>query len=166
MNDTAMVIKRDIVEKGSIPVNIISLVIEQGLKISYFNPAQSKSTTLEGVSGLLDKANKTIYINSTESAERQRFTIAHELGHYVFNHDNDKFGLNYRDGSKVKNSAEKQADDFAAEVLMPSPVIRKKLKEYSDARPTLSEIASLFGVSKEAMQVKLDTMGLMSSVKV
>jgi len=164
--DSAIKIKKKIVDDGSIPVDIISLALAEGLKISYFNPAQSKSNTLESVSGLLDKASKTVYINSTDSPERQRFTLAHELGHLIYNHDEDKFGLNYRDGSRERNSAEKQADDFAAEVLMPSPIVRKKLKEYSDARPTIAEIASLFGVSKDAMRVKLENMGLLSAVKV
>jgi len=164
--DSAVAIKRSIVDSDTIPVDVISLAIENGLKISYFNPAKSKSDTLESVAGLLDKNNKTIYVNSTDSTERQRFTIAHELGHYIYDHDEDKFGLNYRDGNRNRNSAERQADDFAGEVLMPSPLLRKKLKEYSDARPTISEIASLFGVSKEAMRVKLDNMGLLSSVKI
>jgi Zn-dependent peptidase ImmA (M78 family) len=162
----AVAIKRKIVGSDKLPVDVIALALENDLKISYFNPAQSKSDTLESVSGLLDKANKTIYINATDSLERQRFTIAHELGHYIYNHDEDKFGLNYRDGNRKRNSAERQADDFAAEILMPSPMVRKKLKEYSDARPTISEVASLFGVSKDAMRVKLENMGLLSSVKV
>lgn len=164
--DRAVTIKRGIVESGDIPVDIISLALKNGLKISYFNPAQSKSNTLENVSGLLDKSNNTIYINSTDSPERQRFTLAHELGHYIYNHDEDKYGLNYRDRKRDRNSAEIQADDFAGEVLMPSPILRKKLKEYSDARPTISEFATLFGVSKDAMRVKLDNMGLLSSVKI
>lgn len=162
----AVAIKRKIVDSGKLPVDVIALALENDLKISYFNPAQSKSDTLESVAGLLDKTNKTIYINATDSLERQRFTVAHELGHYVYNHDEDKFGLNYRDGNRKHNSAERQADDFAGEILMPSPLVRKKLKEYSDARPTISEIASLFGVSKDAMKVKLENMGLLSSVKV
>lgn len=164
--DSAVVIKRDIVESDNVPIDVIALALANGLTISYFNPAKSKSDTLEKVSGLLDKTNKTIYINSTDSPERQRFTVAHELGHYIYNHDQDKFGLNYRDGNRDRNSAERQADDFAGEVLMPSPLVRKKLKEYSDARPTVSELATLFGVSRDAMRVKLENMGLLSSVKV
>jgi len=163
--DKATTIKRQIVDLGDTPVDVIKLALEQGLKISYFNPAQSKSTTLESVSGLLDKKNNTIFVNSTDGLERQRFTIAHELGHFIYNHDEDKFGLNYRDGARVRNSAERQADDFAAEILMPSPIVRKKIKEYSDVSPTLTEIASLFGVSNKAMKVRLDNLGLLSAVK-
>lgn len=162
--DNVVKIKREVVNSAKIPVDIVSLVLKQGLKISYFNPAQSKSSTLEKVSGLLDKKNKTIYINSTDSEERQRFTIAHELAHFMYNHNEDKYGLNYRDGNKARTSAERQADDFAGELLMPSPVVRKKLKEYSDAKPTVVEMANLFGVSKDAMRVKLETMGVISQV--
>lgn len=163
--DKALAIKRGVVDSGVVPVDIVSLVLAQGLKISYFNPAQSKSDTLENVSGLLDKSSKVIYINSTDSEERQRFTLAHELGHYVYNHDEDKFGLNYRDSDHERNSAERQANDFASEILIPSPILRKKLNKYSDARPTILEIANLFGVSQIAMRVKLDNMGLLASVK-
>lgn len=164
--DSATSIKRQIVKAGNTPVDVIALALDQGLKISYFNPAQSKSNTLESVSGLLDKKNSTIFVNSTDPLARQRFTIAHELGHFIYNHDEDKFGLNYRDDIRDRNSAERQADDFAAEVLMPSPIVRKKIKQYSDASPTLTEIASLFGVSNQAMKVKLDNMGLLSAVRI
>ncbi|MBD0291863.1 MAG: ImmA/IrrE family metallo-endopeptidase, partial [Thermoleophilia bacterium] len=41
---------------------------------------------LEAVSGLLYPAERQIYVNASEPKTRQRFTLAHELGHWVCQH--------------------------------------------------------------------------------
>ena len=163
--DKALAIKRDIVQKGEVPVDIVKLAEDNGLKVVYFNPAQMKGDDFENVSGLLDKANKKIYVNSTDSPERRQFTIAHELGHYVYDHAEGKFGLNYRNTTVDLNSAERQANEFAGEVLVPSPILRKKLKKYALAKPTMVEFARLFGVSVDVMRIRVERLGLGSFIQ-
>lgn len=48
---------------------------------------------LKSVSAFFDPENKIIYVNEEDPPNRQTFTIAHELGHYVLGHDPKKYGL-------------------------------------------------------------------------
>ena len=98
-----------------------------------------------------------IIFNVNDSAPRQRFTIAHELGHHVLGH-----GTSPRDTSNMLTSStgnwkERAANQFAAEILMPADVIRLALgRGYS----TVPQLANLFGVSQAAMGYRMINLGL------
>ncbi|MGY6216664.1 ImmA/IrrE family metallo-endopeptidase [Methylolobus aquaticus] len=101
----------------------------------------------------------TIRYNEIEPCVRQRFTIAHELGHHAGGH-----GLSYRDpaanfSSQTRFPDEVAANRFAAELLMPADAVRAKIRAIS--KPTLAALADCFGVSQAAMQYRLINMGLL-----
>ena len=89
----------------------------------------------------------TIEVNSGRHVHAQRFTIAHELGHHVMGHDSC--------GSA--DLQERQADVFAAELLIPLAFLRNELKKVR----RLGALSQLFVVSKVAMQYKLNEHGLL-----
>lgn len=66
----------------------------------------------------LDGAPHMIFVNDKQSADRERFNLAHELGHFVLHGDVISPG-----------DAEREADEFAAEFLMPAAEIRAQLKD-------------------------------------
>lgn len=72
---------------------------------------------------------KVISINEFEPDYRQRFTIAHELGHIILGHE----GISYRfsDVSKYENTIDRMneiaANKFAAELIMPEILVKKVL---------------------------------------
>jgi len=101
------------------------------------------------VSGMLfrDSNHHIIGVNSAHPVQRQRFTIAHELGHHVMGHDSC--------GSV--DLQERQANVFAAELLIPLPLLRHALTKIRG----LGALSQLFLVSKEAMQYKLNEHGLL-----
>ncbi|MCK7676200.1 ImmA/IrrE family metallo-endopeptidase [Corynebacterium pygosceleis] len=81
----------------------------------------------DGVSGMIDKApddeQAVIYINSEDGAARQRFTLAHEIGHLVerqrvSGYDSYTFKDFRRPNGKYRLH-EFFADEFAGELLMP-----------------------------------------------
>lgn len=164
MNEVVRKLHERVVKEGVYPVDVNTVVEENGLDIVYFDPSLNAKSKLSNVSGMLDGAHKKIYINTNDSIERQRFTAAHELAHYLYEHSTDSYGLNYRHDGPKKTAVERKADDFAAELLMPSPLVKKVVNKYESAKPTLNEIAELFGVSLQAMRYKLDTLGLDSKV--
>ncbi|MFA7284847.1 MAG: ImmA/IrrE family metallo-endopeptidase [Candidatus Absconditabacterales bacterium] len=105
-----------------------------------------------------------VYVNAKDSDGRKRFTIAHELGHIVLGHvptggilkDNLKFRdptHNYTDEEKKQ---EVEANDFAANLLMPSEAVQKNFSLFD----TISELAKFFNVSEQAMRFRLDNLGL------
>jgi Zn-dependent peptidase ImmA (M78 family) len=117
----------------------------------------------EGVSGMLVKRpgiDPVIYLNRLDSQNRQRFTCAHELGHYIKRADGDDEEWEYVDArgptaSKGSDPEEIYANQFAAALLMPREAIARLVKQGL----TASEMAYRFGVSLEAMNWRLTNLG-------
>lgn len=87
----------------------------------------------------------TIYLDTKkQSLTSQRFTLAHELGHYFLHH-----GSCVRDTYEVmtsNNSKERSANNFASELLLPTKEIIKYRRYY---RYSVERIAERFGTSVE-----------------
>lgn len=99
----------------------------------------------DGLSGASVKYNGQIFIayNKDHSVVRNRFTVAHELGHMLLGHTENfnLFDLN----SKKCNEIE--ANQFAAELIIPLNLLKIAIKKYK----TVDQLASAFWVSKDAM---------------
>lgn len=100
------------------------------------------------LSGLTNANAKTIRINSNHPPLRRRFSLAHELGHIVLNHK----GMLFQriDEEKIKAELEREADEFAGEILMPI----RMFKACYELDPNLDTIAALFEVSRTAAYVR------------
>lgn len=87
---------------------------------------------------------------------RQRFDVAHELGHLIMHHDAEP-------GGKV---AEGQANRFAAEFLMPAEEIAPLLPSSTAGRAwaQLAEVKEHWGVSLAALLYRARTLGVMGDV--
>ena len=102
-----------------------------------------------------------IGINESHSPGRQRFTIAHELGHYLLRH-HDHYHLDmgsamaHGDGPNYDWRDERNANEFAAEFLMPAPMVMAAARKHD----TVQALATLFQVSKEAMGFRMVNLGL------
>jgi len=114
-------------------------------------------------SGLIKKDGHvvTMYINPNDSLERQRFTMAHELGHFVCGHL-DNSDTMFRDSSKQYSRdnydfKEYEANTFAAEFLMPKEKIDFLL--YSAKKTTVEDMAYALVVSYTAMKIRLQNIG-------
>lgn len=123
----------------------------------------------EDISGMIKKieGKGSIFVNNAHHPNRQRFTIAHELGHYFLDHINgvhvDKTVL-YRDANsgKAQFADEINANRFAAELLMPREFIDKYLKTIGDyfEDNLIENLASKFLVSTTAMSLRLQNLGI------
>lgn len=117
-----------------------------------------------GVSGTLEKdrgSDPVIYLNRDDSQNRQRFTCAHELGHYVrrtTSGDMDYAFIDARDQLAATGTDEEEvyANQFAAALLMPEEMVRQ------EHRRGLGRVrlALRFGVSEEAMGYRLQNLNL------
>lgn len=140
------------------PVDVEALCRRIGIPVRYqWMPS--------GVSGALVRKGGDafeIQINSMDPPTRQRFTIAHELGHYVHHRSLIGEGVNDSTAYRVTPNAahynprigprqETEANQFAASLLMPSQeVARLKTLGYS-----VKDIARHLGVSEHAMSIRL-----------
>src|SRR5271167_4116851 len=69
--------------KENAPVDVKLLIKELGLKFSEVNYGHE-------ISGAIEKSGDDTYVitvNSRDSDTRKRFTMAHELGHYILHRD-------------------------------------------------------------------------------
>lgn len=109
--------------------------------------------------GFIVKENKDafaiIVINSNDISERQRFTLAHEIGHLVDRRriaaDDDYSFMDFRDGQQEYNLHEFFADEFAGELLMPAQPLIDSAYEHG-----IYAAAARFGVTPAAVQKRLD----------
>ena len=112
-----------------------------------------------GLSGKFEMEGKVpvCYYNPDEPKVRQRFTIAHEIGHFVLGHGNsfrDPVSNFSRDGYDYR---EVQANQFAAQLLMPEIAINYMIQKRNVTR--LKELAEIFSVSQVAMDYRLQNLG-------
>jgi Zn-dependent peptidase ImmA (M78 family) len=122
---------------------------------------------LENTSGYIkiEDKNRNIYINSLDSNKRKRFTIAHEIGHYLLHralieHNCDTL---YRNTNSLnRDMIEIQANRCAAALLMPRAQVQKYYTELSNATyyEKVARMAEYFNVSAQAMDVRLLSLGL------
>ena len=141
------------------PVDIFTLCSELGVDCF---PAELLPDTAGAV---VKKAGKTpkILINAADSLPRQRFTAAHELGHFVrhmhFDASADLEWAELRDNIATLGTdpVETFCNSFAAALLMPANDVRRELATGLDA----SALSIRFGVSLQAMSYRLKNLGSM-----
>lgn len=113
----------------------------------------------EKVAGFIDFGSRRIYVNMADRPQRQRFTIAHELGHWLlhrgsFEADPKLYPVLPRFQSvDWSNAFEQEANAFAAELLVPE----RLLKQVSGA-PTVA-LANVFDVSRAMIENRLKYLG-------
>lgn len=124
--------------------------------IEYSNIEQSGSIELSA-------HKKSIKVNSSEVSYRQRFTIAHEIGHEVLKHlDKDKvlFRAVQSFNPEIEDKLqERQANDFAANLLMPEKLVNYYTRELEIK--DVNELARRFDVSSISMEYRLINLGYM-----
>ncbi|MDO5052103.1 MAG: ImmA/IrrE family metallo-endopeptidase [Pseudoclavibacter sp.] len=91
------------------------------------------------------------------SARRDRFTIAHELGHYFLHYLLPKKSGPERFRRGARNRAETQANIFAASLLMPSGPFREAVERHDG---DWHAVAAVFDVSPRAAEVRAEVLGI------
>ncbi|MCD2190990.1 ImmA/IrrE family metallo-endopeptidase [Actinomycetospora soli] len=129
------------------------------------------------VSGMLlreDGVAPVIGVNTAHSRVRQRFTIAHELGHWSLHPGrlvifDRPMRINRRDSvsAMATDREEIQANAFAAALLMPERLVRQRVSDLPpaqrrDPEAAAGELARSFDVSRLAMSFRLVNLGLAS----
>jgi Zn-dependent peptidase ImmA (M78 family) len=130
------------------------------------------------LSGFLVRENKgkkrsLIGANKSHHPHRQRFTIAHELGHFLLHQgepvhldeDRQAFTLNMRnrDSSKGEDNDEREANLFAAELLLPVKFLQNDLVgknlDLLDDSAFFDKLARKYKVSTQALTFRLANLG-------
>lgn len=143
------------------PVIVEDIAKKMGIQVNYA-PSDKYSGML-----IRKKGEQALMgVNSTESKTRMRFTIAHEIAHFIF----DKkivVSIDYRNSKRILNKSleEKRADLFAANLLMPSKWIKldvEKISQEDFKKDQITELAKKYNVSPEAMTYRLMNLNLLT----
>jgi len=145
------------------PVPVEELIEFQGLGLIL-----SEFTDGE-ISGVIDLNKKYLYINSSDSSQRQRFTIAHELGHWILHRPelaaNEEIAVLYRRplGTVENNVLEQEANCFAANLLVPEVMLRRAIKQVNDKsgnEASDAHLAKIFNVSRSVIGYRKKFLGI------
>lgn len=137
------------------PIDILKIAGELGLAVyKGTNTGQILSGKIVKDSDRGGKSGYAIYVNAKDAEVRQRFTIAHEIAHFLLHENKIGDGIVddalYRSG--LSNKEEAEANKLAAEILMPWHLINSAMNKTS---MTISDLAEMFQVSESAMSIRL-----------
>ncbi len=143
---------------ASVPVDVFGLAGELGL-------GPDAGYLPDNISGLIRRnpdGSMTIVYNWSHARTRQRFTVAHEIGHFIFHRDRLHAGVSdtlaFRaDDVELPNPSigreqEWQANNFAANLLVPDQWLRAARAAGFN---TTEDLAKRFEVSPAVMRIRL-----------
>ncbi|MDP8100697.1 ImmA/IrrE family metallo-endopeptidase [Phocoenobacter atlanticus] len=140
-----------------LPVNLeaiatqLGVTVEKCLKIDDDWDISGKFTYVNG--------NPVCFVNTADIETRQRFTLAHELGHFVLRHGEhiDRTDSLYRNNNEYQDWREVEANIFAAELTMPRSALDFLIMKKNITR--IDDLAREFGMSERAMYYRLKNTG-------
>jgi Zn-dependent peptidase ImmA (M78 family)/DNA-binding XRE family transcriptional regulator len=141
---------------GEPPIDVFALAEALGVHVLRWR----FSDPLSGLVVQLD-GGPVIGVNRKHVPARQRFTVAHELGHYLLRHHPQLYLdlqtlPEHGDPPDYDPVHERDANEFAANLLMPAASVRRYGRKHKD----LPGLAQRFGVSDIAMRYRLANLGL------
>ena len=136
--------------QSELPVSVTCIAGEFGIRVF------KSSGWPDKLSGLIRKnqGRYEIFVNGQHPLVRRRFTIAHELAHFILHRDEIGNGITddvlYRSG--LSNKMEKEANQLAADILMPWKLLDPIL---DSGESDIRELADMFKVSPSTMSIRL-----------
>lgn len=162
---------------GEYPVPVVGIAKRLEFKVFNMDMDDKNLSGMIAIDKKWEKAfgtDKVIVVNKMDGNEHSRFTIAHELAHYLFDAvlGGEYYNI-YRtdeaqwdENNKEADYRELVANYFAANFLMPSLDFRRKYNEYlnmgmiNDSEQIESELANYFGVPKTAVKIRFNEWGI------
>ncbi len=137
----------------SLPVSVLSIAKSAGIKVIKNSKARMNllSPNESGISILIGKQWYIVY-NDKSTRQRNRFTVAHELGHIFLGHELEKRNQMTQTFIKSETNAEQEANIFASRLLAPACVLWSLGLRNSD------EIASVCDISHTAAKFRAERM--------
>jgi len=138
------------------PVRLGAIAKRLGIKVLL-------STLPRGTSGQIGKENGdfVIRINRHEAKHRQRFTLAHEIAHYLLHRDRIEESGGWSENVLLRSgqpvNIEYEANRLASDLVIPSDRLIEATAEYTGPMTSevIEDLARRFRVSSAAMEIKL-----------
>lgn len=162
INKSAEDMLRECGQINQVPVDIMAVLDTYGIKsvaTSFHNLEKSQKMEDGEILGLvlLNDDDVGLFYRETDSVHRQRFTIAHELGHCSLDSESLKEGyVELRYDIDSGNPKEVAANTFAGELLIPERSLRNIIQRLYV--PTINGLADIFDVSVSVMRKRLEVL--------
>lgn len=146
--------------EGKVPVPVVQIAHNVGLEIYDTDMRKVGNSFPSGILTTME-GKWVIILNNQDSWTRKRFTIAHEIGHFLL-HRGKKFidhfsaGETFYRGNEQDEKLEREANFFAANLLMPGTELKKIWPSCDD--PVAA--AEIFDVSEVSMTFRLKNLKL------
>ncbi|MBT1120754.1 ImmA/IrrE family metallo-endopeptidase [Stutzerimonas nitrititolerans] len=137
-----------------IPVDPAQIAQQAGAQVlaDYSMPSKGLSGSFD-----IEHGQPVISFNPNDAWVRQRFTIAHELGHMTLGHGPGLRDSNWSFSGSVQDWKEREANAFSAELLMPSEVMEWFVVQRGER--DIGRMSRELGVSEAAMRFRLKNLG-------
>lgn len=132
-----------------LPVDIVGLCRKMGIRVQHYISADQNDGYCTIFLG-----RPRIFVSSTCTPERQRFTIAHELGHILLGHVGEHQLVN-REPASTDNPIEQEANVFASRILAPACVL------WALNARSPEEISDLCRISYQAASYRAERMAIL-----
>lgn len=151
---------RSILGLGNAPARELAAVVESELGVRVFR--QQLASDISEVCLFDGELGANVLLNSSHSLTRQRWSLAHALGHLLTSRQIEDVCYTV-DGTK--SPSERIADAFAAAFLMPASAMRRRIRDIVGLRGQVTVrdlilLAGDFAVSAEAMCRRLEDLEL------
>ncbi|PIZ55628.1 hypothetical protein COY23_04550 [bacterium (Candidatus Torokbacteria) CG_4_10_14_0_2_um_filter_35_8] len=156
-NKAEELLKKYKIEEPIVP--IFDIPEQEEVKINFIKMPDK----LRDISGFFDPKKKIIFVNTQDCPNRQTFTVAHEFGHYILKHNPNKYGVLPRWAGILGSSpVEREANFFAANLLVPDEMLKKAMDKYAldNSEVSIALLAKMFGVSREVIKIRIKELGL------
>lgn len=140
--------------QACLPVAVGAIAKDLGLIVMKSTMPGSISGEIREVAGVV-----TIKVNRHDAKERQRFTIAHEVAHFLLHRERLVGGITddvlYR--SRLSDDLEREANRLAADIIMPASLIQDALAFHGalKADERYIKVAELAQVSLAAIKIRV-----------
>jgi Zn-dependent peptidase ImmA (M78 family) len=133
-------------------VDVVKIAKDMGISVKEISMPENYSN----VAAFYDQTKKTIYVEMNDKPSRKLFSVAHELGHIILAHKTREVLFRIPiDGANYLKT-EKEANSFAANLLMPEFMLKEYLEKYNLTKGDYVKMSEIFGVPVAAMRGALD----------
>jgi Zn-dependent peptidase ImmA (M78 family) len=144
-----------------LPVNPAAIARAGGVDVRFVDLDNLPGGKISGAFGY-DKSQPVILCNGNDHPNRQRFTVAHELGHMLLKHTSPN-GVLLRDPAANLTGGsfdprEIEANNFAAALLMPEDLLRFVIRHYK--KMDAHQLANTFGVPLDILTYQFKRVGI------
>jgi len=130
-------------------VPVIDIAKYLGFHVEYLD------SMADNHSAIIYPNNMLIGLNKSHHEHRQRFSLGHELGHYLLKHAPE-----FEVSQEEAKICDREADEFSGELLVPLESLKRALNN----KKTIPELSKLFNVSQQVLTIRIINQNLLKKM--